>query len=50
MHLSPPAIVYTFFAGLTMALVTRWHHSLWAGFILHMLNNLLVNVIVLTGL
>lgn len=49
-HLSPPAIVYTFFGGLTMALVTRWHHSLWAGFILHMLNNLLVNVIVLTGL
>ena len=46
MHIAPPAIVYTFLAGLTMALVTRWHRSLWAGFILHMCNNILVQLLV----
>lgn len=49
MHIAPAAIVYTFFAGLAFALVTRWHRSLWAGFILHMCNNILVQLIVLAG-
>lgn len=48
-HIAPPAIVYTFFAGIAFALVTRWHRSLWAGFILHMCNNILVQLIVLAG-
>ncbi|MDK8624788.1 CPBP family glutamic-type intramembrane protease [Corynebacterium appendicis] len=46
MHIAPPAIVYTFFVGLAFALVTRWHRSLWAGFILHMCNNILVQLLV----
>lgn len=46
MHIAPPAIVYTFFGGLMFALVTRWHRSLWAGFILHMCNNILVQFLV----
>lgn len=49
MHIAPAAIVYTFFAGLAFALVTRWHRSLWAGFILHMCNNVLVQLIVVAG-
>lgn len=46
MHIAPPAIIYTFFGGLMNALVTRWHRSLWAGFILHMCNNILVQLLV----
>lgn len=46
MHIAPPAIIYTFFGGLMFALVTRWHRSLWAGFILHMCNNILVQLLV----
>ena len=46
MHIAPPAIIYTFFGGLMNALVTRWHRSLWAGFILHMCNNTLVQLLV----
>ena len=49
-HIAPAAIIYTFFAGLSFALVTRWHRSLWAGFILHMCNNLLVQIMVMTGI
>ncbi|KGF23127.1 CPBP family intramembrane glutamic endopeptidase [Corynebacterium tuscaniense] len=49
-HIAPAAILYTFFAGVSFALVTRWHRSLWAGFILHMCNNVLVQVLVLVGL
>ena len=48
-HIAPAAIVYTFFGGLAFALVTRWHRSLWAGFIVHMCNNVLVEIIVLAG-
>ena len=47
MHIAPPVVIYTFFGGLAMALLTRWHRSLWAGFILHMCNNTLVQLLVL---
>lgn len=46
MHIAPPVVIYTFFGGLAMALLTRWHRSLWAGFILHMCNNTLVQLLV----
>ena len=49
-HIAPAAIIYTFFAGLSFALVTRWHRSLWAGFILHMCTNVLVQIIAMAGL
>ena len=49
-HIAPAAIIYTFFAGLSFALATRWHRSLWAGFILHMCNNVLVQLIVMAGI
>lgn len=49
-HIAPPAIIYTFFCGVAFALATRWHRSLWAGFILHMSNNVLVQLIVLAGI
>ena len=43
-HLAPSAIIYTFFAGVSFALVTRWHRSPWAGFILHMCNLSLIHI------
>lgn len=49
-HIAPAAIIYTFFGGLAFALVTRWHRSLWAGFIVHMCNNVLVQIIVFAGI
>lgn len=49
-HIAPPAIIYTFFCGVAFALATRWHRSLWAGFIMHMANNVLVQLIVLAGI
>lgn len=49
-HIAPVAIVSTFFADLSFALVARWHRSLWAGFILHMCNNVLVQIIVMAGI
>lgn len=48
-HLAPSAIIYAFFVGVSLALVTRWHRSLWAGFILHMCNNVLVQITVMFG-
>lgn len=32
------------------ALVTRWHRSLWSGFIPHLCNNVLVQSIVKEGI
>lgn len=44
-HVSPPAILYATFFGIGCALVTRWHGTLWAGFIVHMLNNTWVQLV-----
>ena len=49
-HVAPAAIVYTLFASLSFALVTRWHRSLWAGVILHICNNVLVQIMVMVGI
>ena len=45
-HVFPPAILFTTFLGISCALITRWHGTLWAGFIVHMLNNLVVGLLV----
>lgn len=49
-HIAPPVIVFATFLGIGCALVTRWHQSLWAGLIVHMANNALVQLVVLAGL
>ena len=48
-HIAPTAMIYTGFMGIALALATRWHKSLWAGFLLHFGNNLLMQVAVLSG-
>lgn len=50
LHIAPPVIVYATFLGIGCALATRWHQSLWAGFILHMCNNVLVQLIAVAAL
>lgn len=36
-------IAFTFFGGLVMAVLTRFHHSVWGGFAFHMVNNALAS-------
>lgn len=43
MHLVVPVMLWTFLLGLCCAVVTRWHGSLWAGFLFHMANNVLAS-------
>ncbi|MFC6146426.1 CPBP family intramembrane glutamic endopeptidase [Corynebacterium nasicanis] len=42
-HIIPAVIVWCTLSGLCMALLTRWHKSLWGGFALHMVNNSLAS-------
>lgn len=50
LHIAPPVIVYATFLGIGCAAVTKWHNSLWAGFILHMSNNVLVQLLAISVL
>lgn len=50
LHVAPPVIVYATFLGIGCALATRWHQSLWAGLIVHMCNNVLVQLIAVAAL
>ncbi|HIW90990.1 MAG TPA: CPBP family intramembrane metalloprotease [Candidatus Corynebacterium avicola] len=43
LHVIIPVILWTFFLGLGCAVLTRLHHSLWAGLILHTVNNLIAS-------
>ena len=49
-HIAPPAILFTTFFGIGCALAVRWHNSLWAGVIIHMLNNSLLSLTALAAL
>ena len=49
-HIAPPVMVYATFLGMGCALVTRFHNSLRAGFILHLVNNLTVQLIAISAL
>lgn len=42
-HLAPAVIVSTGIGGVCMALLTRWHRSVWGGYSLHMANNTLAS-------
>lgn len=42
-HMVPPVMIWTGLIGLGCAVLVRWHRSLWAGFALHMLNNLVAS-------
>ena len=42
-HIAPPAILYTFFLGIGLALVARFHGNITASFIVHAANNLLAS-------
>lgn len=49
-HIAPPVIVYATFLGMGCALVTRFHNSLRAGFIVHLVNNVTVQLIAVSAL
>lgn len=49
-HIAPPVIVYATFLGMGCALVTRFHNSLRAGFIVHLVNNAVVQLIAVSAL
>jgi len=49
-HIAPPVIVYATFLGMGCALVTRFHNSLRAGFIVHLVNNVAVQLIAVSAL
>lgn len=48
-HVSPPVILFNTFMGIGYAVLTRWHGTLWAGLIAHILNNALVELLILNG-
>lgn len=49
-HIAPPVMVYATFIGMGCALVTRFHNSLRAGFVLHLVNNVVVQLIAISAL
>lgn len=49
-HIAPPVMVYATFLGMGCALVTRFHNSLRAGFALHLVNNVAVQLIAVSAL
>lgn len=49
MHLVVPVMLWTFLLGLCCAVVTRWHGSLWAGFLFHLANNVLASTAVIAA-
>ena len=49
-HIAPPAIVFTFFSGIGLALVARFHGTITASFIVHVVNNLLASAAVIGAL
>lgn len=49
-HIAPPVMVYATFIGMGCALVTRFHNSLRAGFVLHLVNNVVVQLIAVSAL
>ena len=49
-HIATPVMVYATFIGMGCALVTRFHNSLRAGFVLHLVNNVVVQLIAISAL
>lgn len=49
-HIAPPAIMFTFFSGIGLALVARFHGTITASYIVHVVNNLLASAAVISAL
>ncbi|WP_070472594.1 CPBP family intramembrane glutamic endopeptidase [Corynebacterium sp. HMSC05H05] len=49
-HVAPPAILFTFFSGIGLALVARFHGNITSSFIVHVVNNLLASAAVIGAL
>ena len=49
-HIAPPAMVFTFFSGIGLALVARFHGNITSSFIVHGVNNLLASAAVISAL
>lgn len=50
LHVVPPVMVWTFFLGVGCAILSRWHRSLWAGFLLHLVVNAVASSALVTAL
>ena len=49
-HIAPPAMVFTFFSGIGLALVARFHGNITSSVIVHVVNNLLASAAVIGAL
>lgn len=49
-HVAPPAILFTFFSGIGLALVARFHGNITSSFIVHVVNNVLASATVIGAL
>lgn len=49
-HFSPAAIIWVGVMGLFVALSVRWHNSIWAGYVIHVVNNLLASLVLVSAL
>lgn len=49
-HVAPPAILFTFFSGIGLALVARFHGNITSSFIVHVVSNVLASATVIGAL
>lgn len=49
-HFSPAAIIWVGVMALFVALSVRWHNSIWAGYVIHVVNNLMASLVLVSAL
>lgn len=49
-HFNPASILWVGVMSVFVALSTRWHNSVWAGYVLHMVNNVLASLVLIVAL
>ena len=49
-HFSPAAMLWVGVMSMFVALSTRWHNSVWAGYVLHSVNNVLASLVLIAAL
>lgn len=49
-HFNPASILWVGVMSVFVALSTRWHNSVWAGYVLHMVNNVLASLVLISAL
>ncbi len=49
-HFSPASIVWVGCMGLFAALSVRWHNTIWAGYVIHLANNAVASLVLVSAL